>query len=62
MGLASSREECLTLVRHLGPTTTGATFENSGGPGGCYAEFGKTLDPNPNYQTCPFSDGTRYDN
>ena len=62
LGVASSPEECLTLAKDLSPTVTGATFTNSDGPGGCWAEFGKTLDPNPNYKTCPFFDGTRYDN
>ena len=62
MGVTSSRKECLTSVKNLEPTATGATFQKSEGPGGCYAEFAKTLDPNPSYETCPFIAGKRYDN
>ena len=62
MGKASTQEECLTLVKDLEPSATGATFQNRDGPGGCWAEFGKTFNPNPVYKTCPFSEGKRYDN
>ena len=55
LGMAATREECLTMVRTREPTANGVTFPNRAGPGSCYAEFGMTGPrASQSWQTCHF--------
>ena len=55
LGVAANRDECKTMVITSEPSANGATFVNSDGPGGCYAEFDMSrVSVNSNWQTCYF--------
>ena len=62
LGIAATREDCVTMVKTREPTANGATFPNKDGQGSCYAEFGMTaVNPTPSWQTCQFDSKLKTD-